>query len=90
MDVRLLAETQGPLTPPETDESLSSVIDSALPIAGLFIALLAIAIVLLWLSMRRQIKKVDPDLPDGPGDKQRELDAELTQAAEEKGQSESS
>lgn len=45
---------------------LSAVIDGAMPIAGVFVILLGVALFLLWRSMSRQLRKIDPDLPDGP------------------------
>lgn len=62
----------------ETD--LSSIIDGAGPIAGLFVLLLGIAIVLLWLNMNRQVKRIDPDLPRGARETQ--VDQELNEIAE--------
>lgn len=62
----------------ETD--LSSIIDGAGPIAGLFVLLLGIAIVLLWLNMNRQVKRIDPDLPRGAREAQ--VDQELNEIAE--------
>lgn len=37
---------------------------------------LIVAVVLLYLSMRKQMRKVDPRLPNGPGDEGREARAE--------------
>lgn len=48
-------------------------------------AFLVIAVVLLYRSMRKQMAKVDPDLPDGPGDRERQADAEMTEQAEDRG-----
>lgn len=62
----------------ETD--LSTIIDGAGPIAGLFVLLLGIAIVLLWLNMNRQVKRIDPDLPRGAREAQ--VDQELNEIAE--------
>lgn len=45
-------------------------------------AFLVIAVVLLYRSMRKQMAKVDPDLPDGPGDRERRADAQMTEQAE--------
>lgn len=50
---------------------------------------LVIAIVLLYRSMRKQIGKVNPDLPSGPGDEERAADARYTEEAEERGSGES-
>jgi len=46
---------------------------------------LVIAIVLLYRSMRKQISRVDPNLPDGPGDAERAADERFTEKAEERG-----
>ena len=46
---------------------------------------LVIAIVLLYRSMRKQMAKVDPNLPEGPGDAERAADAHYTEEAEERG-----
>lgn len=46
---------------------------------------LVIAIVLLYRSMRKQISKVDPRLPQGPGDAEREADEHFTEEAEQRG-----
>lgn len=46
---------------------------------------LIIAIVLLYRSMRKQISRVDPGLPAGPGDAERAMDQELTDEAEARG-----
>ena len=49
----------------DSELDLSTIIDGAGPIAGLFVLLIAIALVLLWLNMNRQMKRIDPDLPRG-------------------------
>ena len=46
---------------------------------------LLIAIVLLYRSMRKQIAKVNPNLPEGPGDAERAADERFTEEAEERG-----
>lgn len=46
---------------------------------------LVIAVVLLYRSLRKQISKVDPGLPDGPGDAERAMDEQITEQAEERG-----
>ena len=50
---------------------------------------LVIAIVLLYRSMRKQMAKVDPHLPLGPGDAERAADEHFTEEAEERGSAES-
>ena len=69
----------------DATDDLNSVIDGAGPIAGLFILLLGIAIFVIWKSMNRQIKKINPDLPPGRSDRLRMADEEYTQQAEERG-----
>ena len=46
---------------------------------------LIIAIALLYRSMRKQIARVDPNLPEGPGDDERAADERFTEEAEERG-----
>jgi hypothetical protein len=69
----------------DATDDLNSVIDGAGPIAGLFILLLGIAIFVIWKSMNRQIKKINPDLPPGRSDRLRMADEQYTQQAEERG-----
>ena len=47
---------------------------------------LVVAVFLLYRSMRKQMSKVDPNLPEGPGDKERAEDARLTEEAEARGE----
>jgi hypothetical protein len=75
----VLAET----TDPDVQKSL---IDNALPIAGLFVLLLFVAVFLLWRSMNRQMKKIDPELPSGRDDREQAADRRLTQEALERGE----
>ena len=84
----LFAATESPL-PTEPASDIQTVIDGAGPIAGLFVLLLAIALVILIVSMTRQFKKINPDLPAGKADLHREQDAEYTEEAVEKGEAES-
>jgi hypothetical protein len=74
---------------PPDQQGLQSVIDGAGPIAGLFVLLLLVAVVLLWLSMNRQLKKIDPALKAGPDDERKELDREYTAEAEARGEEDS-
>jgi hypothetical protein len=62
----------------ETD--IQSIIDGAGPIAGLFVLLVGIAVVLIWLSMNRQMKKINPELPAGKNE--RRVAKELNDIAE--------
>ena len=48
------------------DEAMKSVIDKAGPIAMLFVVLIAVALYLLFRSMKRQLKRVDEQFPSDP------------------------
>lgn len=50
------------------NSTISQVIEGVGPITGLFVVLVVIGLVLLMRSMSRQLRKVDPSLPDGPDD----------------------
>ena len=52
------------------------------------ILFLGIAVILLYRSMRKQMGKVDPNLPMGPGDEERAEDAHYTEEAEKRGEEE--
>ena len=73
--------------PPDVQKQ-QELISSALPIAGLFILMLGIALFLLWRSMRRQMGKIDASLPAGPDDREQELDRTLTEEAVARGERE--
>jgi|APCry1669189000_1035189.scaffolds.fasta_scaffold18004_3 hypothetical protein len=74
---------------PPDQQGLQSIIDGAGPIAGLFVLLLLVAVVLLWLSMNRQLKKIDPALKAGPDDERVERDREYTAEAVARGEEDS-
>jgi hypothetical protein len=81
----------GALVPILTDDQqdvMSKLIDDAGPIAGLFVLLLGFGLFLLWRSMTRQLKRIDPDLPAGRDDRQQAFDMQLTEEAVEKGEDE--
>jgi hypothetical protein len=67
-------------------DSKESLIDGALPIAGLFVAVLMFVVFLLWRSMSKQMKRIDPSLPDGPDDREQSRDRALTREAVERGE----
>jgi hypothetical protein len=46
---------------------------------------LIIAVVLLYRSMQKQLKKVDPNLPEGPVDLMREEDRQVIEEAQARG-----
>lgn len=76
---------------PDPNSELSKLIDGAGPIAGLFVLALGIALVLLWFSLNRQMKRINPDLPKGSdnnediGDNEQAADRELNNEALERG-----
>jgi hypothetical protein len=76
----VLAETSDP-------DELKTLIDNALPIAGLFVLALLIAVFFLWRSLNKQIKKIDPSLPSGRDDEEQDLDRQLTDEAVARGES---
>ena len=67
-------------------EDLSSVIDGAGPLAGLFMLLLAGAVVVIWKSMNRQMKRIDPSLPMGRDDREQAADRRYTEQAIKRGE----
>ncbi len=69
-------------------EEMRSIIDGAGPITGLFVALLAIAIFVIYKSMSRQMKSIDPDLPMGTDDREQAADRAYTEEAIERGERE--
>jgi hypothetical protein len=76
---------------PDPNSELSKLIDGAGPIAGLFILALGVALVLLWFSLNRQMKRINPDLSMEPGNNEHiddegpAADRELTKEAPERG-----
>jgi len=72
----------------DATDDLNSVIDGAGPLAGLFFLLLGIAVFIIWKSMNRQMKKIDPNLPPGRADLRRAADERYTEQAEERGEEE--
>ena len=68
------------------DEDLSSVIDGAGPLAGLFVILLAVAVFIIWKSMNRQFKRIDPSLPMGRDDREQAADRQYTEQAIKRGE----
>lgn len=76
---------------PDPNSELSKLIDGAGPIAGLFVLALGVALVLLWFSLNRQMKRINPDLPmdrvknEDIGDNEQAADRELTNEAPERG-----
>jgi hypothetical protein len=46
---------------------------------------LVVAAVLLYRSMNKQMKKIDPTLPPGPSDRARQADVDIIERASERG-----
>ena len=67
-------------------DEMSKLIDDAGPVAGLFVLVLGIVVFLLWRSMRKQLKRIDPGLPAGPNDREQAEDRALTEEAVELGE----
>lgn len=85
--VLLLEESPLPSPLPEEPPIDPSRVTPGLLALVSFVFLL-VAIFLLYRSMRKQIGRVDPNLPDGPGDAERAADARYTEEAEERGSQE--
>jgi hypothetical protein len=64
----------------DNEPNLSDTIAGAGPIAGFFVLLVGIALVLLWLNMNRQMKRIDSDLPRGRREVQ--IDQEMNDIAQ--------
>jgi len=72
------------------ESEMSRIIDSAGPITALFVILLAIGIFVIYKSMNRQMKKINPGLPPGPDDEEQAADRRATEEAVERGEREDS
>ncbi len=68
----------------ETD--LKPLIDAAIPISGLFILALGIAVYFLWRSMNKQVKRIDASLPSGRDEQRQAEDAEAQSEAVARGE----
>lgn len=69
-------------------EEMRSIIDGAGPITGLFVGFIAIAIFIIYKSMSRQIKAINPELPMGEDDLEQSADRTYTEEAIERGERE--
>ena len=70
----------------DQQSQMAKLIDDAGPIAGLFVLVLLICMFFLWRSLNKQIKRIDPTLPEGPDDQQQALDRQLTEDAVKRGE----
>jgi hypothetical protein len=82
----LLSRSASVLTEDLDPDTRKTLIDNALPIAGLFVVVLGVALFLLWRSMSRQIKKIDPAIPAGRDDIEQARDRQLIAEAVERGE----
>ena len=80
--VGALIPADGTVNPDDQQQLISG----ALPIAGLFVLVLGIAIFILWRSLTKQLKKIDKDLPQGEDDRQQARDRRYTQEAIRRGE----
>jgi len=71
----------------DQQSEMGKLIDDAGPIAGLFVLALGAVMVLLWFSLNKQMKKIDPSLPAGEHDEEQAFDRQLTEEAVERGES---
>lgn len=72
----------------QSESDLSRIIDSAGPITGLVFLLLLVALIVIFRSMSKQMKKINPDLPLGPGEVREEQDLQAQEDAVERGRDE--
>ena len=70
----------------ETDSDLSAVIDGAGPITGLFVLLLIVALVIIFRSMAKQMRRITPELPPGRDDREQAEDARAQEEAVRRGE----
>lgn len=70
------------------EDQMKTVIDQAGPIAMLFVILLGVAVFIIWKSLKKQMGRINPDLPMGADDRRRAADAEATAEAVERGEDE--
>lgn len=68
------------------EDQMKTVIDQAGPIAMLFVLALGVAVFIIWKSLSKQMKKIDPNLPMGIDEERRAADAHYTEEAVEKGE----
>ncbi len=66
-------------------DQMRRLIDNAGPLAMAFLVVLGVAIWLLFRSMRKQLGRIDPDLPPGPKDLQQAADRQVILDAMERG-----
>ena len=72
------------------DDPLKPLIDAAIPISGLFVLALAVALFFLWRSLNKQVKRIDSSLPPGRHDLEQQADAQDQRAAVERGEAQGS
>lgn len=68
------------------NQELAGIIDSAGPITGIFVVLIAIAVFVIYKSMSKQMKRIDPNLAMGPDDMEQAVDRAATDEAIARGE----
>lgn len=74
-----------PLADVTDQDQMRSLIDDAGPVAFAFVLALGVALFFLGRSMLRQLKRVDPVLPPGPGDTLQAADRKVIRDALDRG-----
>lgn len=74
------------IIPLQDQDQMKSVIDQAGPVAMAFVVALGIAVFLIWKSMSKQMKRIDPNLPKGVDETRRAQDQQFTEEAVERGE----
>lgn len=76
----LISAAQG-----DDPDAMRKLIDNAGPLAMAFLVALGVAIWLLFRSLRRQLGRIDPELPPGPKDLEQARDRQVILDAMERG-----
>ncbi len=72
----------------QDEEQMKTVIDQAGPIAMLFVLALGGAIFVIWRSLKKQIGRIDPNLPKGTDDERQAADERYQEEAVKRGEEE--
>jgi hypothetical protein len=75
----MLAAAAAVIVPTDTqdDDVMRALIDNAGPIAMCFVVALGIALVFLYRSMRKQMSRIDPSIPESDRERARDAADEL-------------
>ena len=72
----------------QDEDQMKTVIDQAGPIALLFVLILGGAVYIIWRSLKKQMNRIDPNLPKGKDDKLQAADARYQAEAVKRGEEE--